>query len=74
MDIEQLASKLANLEWDTGYRFENGMPFCKRLSEQDVWYLLKALQHFGYTVVQDSPHVRSPSIVQAEHGLAEQTP
>jgi hypothetical protein len=63
LDVEKLARELANLRYDTGYRFENGMPFCEQLSEAGVRAVLNALQGRGHAAAQDGPpQVESPSI------------
>jgi hypothetical protein len=66
LDVEKLARELANLRYETEYRFENGMPFCERLSEAGVRAVLNALQGRGHAAVQDvPPQVESPSIYEA---------
>jgi hypothetical protein len=44
LDVEKLARELANVRYETEYRFENGMPFCEQLSEAGVRAVLNALQ------------------------------
>jgi hypothetical protein len=67
LDVEKLARELANLRYDTGYRFENGMPFCERLGEAGVRAVLNALQERGHTIAQDTPpQVESPSLYDEE--------
>jgi hypothetical protein len=67
LDVEKLARELANLRYDTGYRFENGMPFCEQLSEAGVRAVLNALQGRGHTAAQDvPPQVESPSLYDEE--------
>jgi hypothetical protein len=67
LDVEKLARELANLRYETEYRFENGMPFCGQLSEAGVRAVLNALQGRGHTVAQDvPPQVESPSIYDEE--------
>lgn len=67
MNIETLAKELAGLRYETGYRFENGEPFRKRLSEQDVRGILSALRERGFSVSHDGPpHMESPALFGAE--------
>ena len=67
MDIEKLARKLSDLRYDTGYRFENGSVFHKRLSRIDLCAVLTELQERGYTILHNTPHVESPLIYGPQH-------
>lgn len=63
MDVANLAKELADLQYETGYRFENGQAFRARLSEAEAAGLLAALRQRGYAVVRDTPpHVDSPRL------------
>jgi hypothetical protein len=55
LDVEKLARELANVRYETEYRFENGMPFCEQLSEAGVRAVLNALQGRSHAVAQDVP-------------------
>lgn len=66
MDIKTLARELTDLEVKTGYRFENGAPFCEALDTRRAEALLHALLDRGYVVTH--PDVESPSI-SAPDGL-----
>ena len=67
MDIGKLARELADLGYDSGYRFENGMPFCERLTEEGVRAVLGRLQERGYEVIRESPpKVESPALFGAD--------
>lgn len=74
MDIGKLAKELAQLRYETGYRFENGESFQKSLSQQDVHGLLLALRDRGLQLSHDAaPHVESPAIFGTGHSEPEST-
>jgi hypothetical protein len=67
VDIGKLARELADLGYESGYRFENGMPYCERLSEEGIRAVLSRLQERGYAIVQDnSSEVKSPALFAVE--------
>lgn len=67
VDIGKLARELADLGYESGYRFENGMPYSERLSEEGVRAVLSRLQERGYAIVQDHPpEMESPALFGAE--------
>lgn len=65
MDIKAFARELADLQFPTGYAFENGMPFIETLGADRAEGLLNALLHRGY--VLSHVEVESPSICEAGH-------
>jgi hypothetical protein len=67
MEIENLAKELADLQFDSDYRFKNGTAFREVLGKERARGLLKALQDRGYVLT--STRIASPSIhnINAEY-------
>jgi hypothetical protein len=50
MNIKQLAAELADLSYETGYRFKSGTPLRERLGLDRAEGLLKALEARGFVL------------------------
>lgn len=71
MDIGRLARELADVRFDTGYRFENGQPHRESIGLERAEALLAALDKLGYEVSRpciDAPSICGPA--EGEHEIS----
>lgn len=61
MDIDQLASRIADLRFPDGYVFENGTPHFEVLGRDRAAGLIQALHAKGYAIVPASRREDDPA-------------